>query len=38
MLVWMIGHREFFRHTAEHADSLHNQAPPLTPGAAAPPD
>ena len=33
MLAWMIGHREFFRHTAEHAESLHAVAPPLTPGA-----
>ncbi|MGD0894414.1 MAG: APC family permease [Acidimicrobiales bacterium] len=33
MLAWMIRHREFFRHTAERAESLHDAAPPLTPGA-----
>ena len=33
MLAWMLRHREFFRHTAEHAESLHDTAPPLTPGA-----
>lgn len=38
MLAWMIRHREFFRHTAEHAESLHTPAPPLTPGAAVPAD
>ena len=35
MLVWMIRHREFFRHTASHAESLHAAAPPLTPGVSA---
>jgi amino acid transporter len=32
MLVWKLGHADFFRRTRETAQSLHASAPPLTPG------
>jgi len=32
MLIWRIGHADFFRRSREAAESLHGSAPPLTPG------
>jgi amino acid transporter len=32
MLLWRLGHADFFRRSREAAESLHASAPPLTPG------